>query len=94
MKLSLTKREVLEGIVVIDSLKRVYYVHVMELNDNNLVHIAYSDEISRDKEFSHKIKLFLQKINFSHVWANQSTVSKAKLLHAVTAKLKDSYKGC
>ena len=41
--------------------------------------------------FSHKIKLFLGKINFSHVWANQNTFSKAKLLHAVTARLKDSY---
>ena len=68
-----------------------YWLHVIELNDNNLVYNAYSDEISRDTGFSHKLKLFLGKINFSHVWANQNTFSKAKLLHAVTARLKDSY---
>ena len=66
-------------------------VTLIELNDNNLVYNAYSDEISRDTGFSHKIKLFLDKINFSHVWTNQSTFSKAKLLHAVTVRLKDSY---
>ena len=68
-----------------------YCLHVIELNDNHLVYNAYSDEISRDTGFSHKIKLFLETINFSHVWTNQSTFSKAKLLHAVTVRLKDSY---
>ena len=42
-------------------------------------------------EFHHNIKLLLEKINFSHVWANQCTFSKSKLLHAVTVKLKYSY---
>ena len=68
-----------------------YWLHVIELSDNDLVYNAYSDEISRDTRFSHKIKLFLGKINFSHVWANQNTFSKAKLLHAVTVRLKNSY---
>ena len=68
-----------------------YWLHVIELNDNNMVYNAYSDEISRDTGFSHKIKLFREKINFSHVWTNQSTFSKAKLLHAVTVRLKDFY---
>ena len=68
-----------------------YWLHVTELNDNNFVYNAYSDEISRDTGFGHKIKLFLEKINFSHVRTNQSTFSKAKLLHAVTVRLKDSY---
>ena len=43
-----------------------YWLHVIELNDNNLVYNAYSDEISCDTGFSHNIKLFLGKINFSH----------------------------
>ena len=46
-----------------------WWLHVIELNDNNLVHNAYS-EINRDTGFSHKTKLFLGKINFSHVWVN------------------------
>ena len=53
-----------------------YSLHVIELKDNNLVYKAYNDEISRDTGFSHKIKLFLEEINFSHVWANQSTFPK------------------
>ena len=68
-----------------------YWLHVLEQNDNNLVYNAYSDVISHYTGFSHKIKSFLGKINFSHVWANQSIFSKAKLLHAVTVRLKDSY---
>ena len=34
---------------------------------------------------------FLMKLNFSHVWENQGTFSKARLVNAITAKLKDSY---
>ena len=33
-----------------------YWLHVIELNDNNLVYNAYNDEIGRDTGFSHKIK--------------------------------------
>ena len=42
--------------------------------------------VSQDSGFHHNIKLLLEKINFSHVWANQGTFSKSKLLHAVTVK--------
>ena len=58
-----------------------YRLHILELNDAYLLNNAYLDVM----------KLFLKKLNFPHVWANQSTFSKAKLLHAVTVKLKDSY---
>ena len=48
-----------------------YWLHVIELIENNFVYYAYSDEIS-DTGFSDKIKLFLEKISFSNVRANQS----------------------
>ena len=58
-----------------------YWLHVKELNDNNLVYNAYSDVIGHDTGFSHKIKLFLGKINFSNVWENQNTFSKVPSRH-------------
>ena len=48
------------------------------------VHFEYDTVINT-------VKLFLEKINFSHVWTNQCISSKAKLLHEVTVRLKDSY---
>ena len=68
-----------------------YWLHILEMKDDNLINNAYRDVISCDSGFHHNMKLFLEKLNFSHVWANQSTFSKANLLHAVTTKLKDSY---
>ena len=43
------------------------------------------------KGFAQKFKIFLHNIGFSHLWNNQSTFSKKRLLHAVMNKLKDSY---
>ena len=39
--------------------------------------------------FSNKCQLFLDNIIFSRVWVKQVTFSKARLLNAVTLKLKD-----
>ena len=64
-----------------------YWLNVIELNDNNLVYNAYSDEISRDTGFSHKIKLFLEKIKFSHVWTNVYFMTVQKLLMGINLEL-------
>ena len=66
-------------------------VTLIEMNDNTLDYNAYKDVVSQDSGLYHNIKLLLEKINFSHVWASQGTFSKSKLLHAITVKLKDSY---
>ena len=65
---------------------------MLELN-SKLVYSAYRDRLtySNDPGFSNKFQLFLDKTNFSHVWVNQVTFSKARLLNAVILKLKDSY---
>ena len=38
-----------------------------------------------------KIKLLLAEIGFTHVWVNQGTFSKSKLLHSLSIKLEDRY---
>ena len=40
-----------------------------------------------------KIKLLLAEIGFTHVWVNQGTFSKSKLLHSlsITGKLEERY---
>lgn len=68
-----------------------FWLHVLELNNKKLVCYAYNDETSCDSGLGHNIKLLLEKINFSHIWENQGTFSKHKLLNAVTVRLKDSY---
>ena len=40
------------------------------------------ESYSSDTGFSNKFQLFLDKINFSHVWVNQVTFSKVRLLNA------------
>ena len=67
-------------------------IFVLELN-SKLVYSAYRDRLtySNDPGFSNKFQLFLDETNFSHVWVNQVTFSKARLLNAVMLKLKDSY---
>ena len=59
--------------------------------NNKLVKKAYNDSILLLKGFGANLKLLLHKIGFNHVWNNQSTFSKHKLIHSVTEKLKQSY---
>jgi hypothetical protein len=40
-----------------------------------------------------KIKLVLAEIGFTHVWVNQGTFSKSKLLHSLSIKLEHRYIG-
>ena len=55
------------------------------------VYNAYKDVVCSETGFSHHVKLFRDKINFSHVGTNQGTFSKVKYLNAITTRLKDSY---
>ena len=52
--------------------------------------LARKTSQGKQTDIMQNMKLFLKKLNFSHVWAKQSTFSKAKLFHAVTVELKDS----
>ena len=69
----------------------LFLVHIIQSKDTKLVKISYEDTCNINKGFGNIFRTFLMKLNFSHVWENQGTFSKAGLVNAITAKLKDSY---
>ena len=52
---------------------------------------SYNDSMAFFKGFASKFKVFMHIIDFDHVWINQCTFSKNRLIHSVFNKLKDSY---
>ncbi|MCU7800554.1 MAG: reverse transcriptase family protein [gamma proteobacterium symbiont of Lucinoma myriamae] len=68
-----------------------FWLHITQANNNKIVRKAYNESIDVDKGFGKNVKVFLRKINFTHVWEHQSTFSKSRLLHAVSNYLKESY---
>ena len=60
------------------------------MNNSRLVYNAYV--ICSETGFTHHVKLFLDKIICSHVWANQGKFTKVKILNAITTQLKESNK--
>jgi hypothetical protein len=67
-----------------------YWLHVIN-SDNNLLRDAYKSNLQLSDSFVSKIKILLNKLNFSHVWINQSTFSKRRLVFAVCKKLDENY---
>ena len=67
-----------------------YWLHVIN-SDNNLLRDAYKSNLQLSDSFVSKIKILLNKLNFSHVWTNQSTFSKRRLVFAVCKKLDENY---
>ena len=68
-----------------------FWVHLINLSESSLAYQSYKDSMNFPKGFAQKFKIFLHKINFSHLWDNQSTFSKKRLSHAIVNNLKDSY---
>ena len=68
-----------------------FWLHIIQSKDTKLVKISYEDTCNINKSFGNIFRTFLMKLNFLHVWENQGTFSKARLVNKITAKLKDSY---
>ena len=67
-----------------------FWVHLLNLQEDSLAYQSYKDSMNFPKGFAQKFKIFLHNIGFSHLWNNQNTFSKKRLLHAVVNKLKES----
>ena len=67
-----------------------YWLHIIN-SDNGLLRDAYKSNLQLSDGFASKIKIFLSKLIFSHVWINQSTFSKWRLVFAVCKKLDENY---
>ena len=68
-----------------------FWVQLVNLKESSLAYQAYNDSMNIPKGFAQKFKIFLHNINLSHLWNNQNTFSKQRLVHVVMNKLKDSY---
>jgi hypothetical protein len=63
----------------------------LSANANSLIYHSYQENTLRKDGLCSKIKLLLAEIEFTHVWVNQGTFSKSKLLHSLSIKLEDRY---
>ena len=68
-----------------------YWLHLLSANANTLIYHSYQENTLRKDGLCSKIKLLLAEIGFTHVWVNQGTFSKSKLLHSLSIKLEDRY---
>ena len=60
-----------------------YWLHIICKSEDTLLYKAYETNRSLPDNFATRIKILLNKFHFSHVWDNQSTFSKMRLLHAI-----------
>jgi hypothetical protein len=68
-----------------------YWLHLLSANANSLIYHSYQENTLRKDGLCSKIKLLLAEIGLTHVWVNQGTFSKSKLLHSLSIKLEDRY---
>ena len=79
--------------ISVDALKLSvgFWLHLVNSHDSSLVNNAYKVNYTLNLSFSNKLRMLFEKISFSHVWQNQNTFHKNKLLKAVYNKLKDNF---
>jgi hypothetical protein len=53
-----------------------YWLHILNVNDNNLIFHSYKDNLLIKDGLFIKLKRFLEVIGFGHIWDNQATFSK------------------
>jgi hypothetical protein len=64
-----------------------YWLHLLSAHANSLIYHSYQENALLKDGLCSKIKLLLAEIGFTHVWVNQCTFSKSKLLHSLSIKL-------
>ena len=68
-----------------------YWIHLVNSKDITFAVKSYKDSMAFSKGFASKFKVFMHIIDFDHVWINQCTFSKNRLIHSAFNKLKDTY---
>ena len=56
-----------------------FWLHLLQSDENN---IAKKHFINIKRSFGSNLRSFLYQIGFGHIWENQSTFSKSKLMKA------------
>jgi hypothetical protein len=69
----------------------IYWIHLLNSKCNSLIFHAYRENLKLNESLCNKLKQLFSIIGFSHIWGNQGTFSKSKLLFSVTKQLEKRY---
>ena len=69
----------------------IYWIHLLNSKCNSLIFQAYRENLKLNESLCNKLKQLFSIIGFSHIWGNQGTFSKSKLLFSVTKQLENRY---
>jgi hypothetical protein len=68
-----------------------FWNHLVNSDDVSLIEQAYKFNFKHKLPYTSKIRLLLKKLGFCHVWENQNTFSKNKLLNAIYNKQRNPH---
>ena len=79
--------------ISIDALKLSirFWFHLVNADEDSLVSKAYKYNCKLKNCFADKLKLFLEKLGFIHIWDNQNTFSKNRLSFSIVNLLKEHF---
>ena len=69
----------------------IYWIHLLNSKCNSLIFHAYRENLRLNESLCNKLKQLFSIIGFSHIWENQGTFSKSKLLFSATNQLENRY---
>jgi hypothetical protein len=61
----------------------IYWIHLLNSKCNSLIFHAYRENLKLNESLCNKLKQLFSIFGFSHIWENQGTFSKSKLLFSV-----------
>ena len=67
----------------------IYWIHLLNSKCNSLIFHAYRENLKLNESLCNKLKQLFSIICFSHIWENQGTFSKSKLLFSVAKQLEN-----
>ena len=68
-----------------------FWIHIINSSANSLINISYHANKLIKNGFCQQLEKFLKDIGFHHVWNNQNTFSKRRLMKSVDNKLQENY---
>lgn len=63
-----------------------YWHHLVNAKVDSLVYFAYKANLKLNNSYASKIKQVFLKSGFQHIWENQNTFSKKRLIFAINKK--------
>ena len=68
-----------------------FWDHLIKADENSIAKKAYKVNLQLKDSFCGILEKLFQKLGFNHVWDNQGTFSKNRLIHAINKKLEERY---